>query len=91
MNTRATSRLSSRINAHLSSSKIISPNKMPRAISKFITHYQWSVHHKAGSGAVSMQNTVSARLIDIRWDLINTPSSNFVKVRDILHILSYFP
>lgn len=80
MNTRATYRLSSRINAHLSSNKVIDPHRMPRTISKFITHYPWSVQHKAGSRRISMHNTVAARLINVSWDIINSPSSNFVKV-----------
>ena len=80
MDTPAGARLSNRINAHLSSSKVISPDKMPRAVSKFITYHPWSIQHKPGSSFMSMHNTVDARSIDIRWDLINGSSGGFLKV-----------
>ena len=77
MDSPATARLSSRISAHLNSSKVISPDKMPRAISKFITHYPWSIQHKTGSSVVSMHNTVHARAVDIRWELPIATSVEF--------------
>ena len=54
----------------------MSPEQMPRAVSKFITHHPWSIRHKAGTCLVSMHNTVHARGIDINWDIYQTQSPN---------------
>lgn len=51
---------------------------MPRAVSKFITHHPWAVSHVIGSDQVSLQHTVNARGVDIRWSLVPTTGSNFV-------------
>jgi hypothetical protein len=79
-NTPASDRLSSRINAHLSSSKLLHPVKMPRAISKFITHYPWTLQHSPGSSIISMHNDVDARKVEVKWEILNTLPGNFLKV-----------
>jgi len=80
VHTPATSRLSNRIDAHLNSSKVMSPEQMPRAVSKFITHHPWSIRHKAGATAVSMHNTVLARAVDIHWDIFPSTANDFVGI-----------
>lgn len=74
LNTFTKSRLSSRITAHLSSNKLGSPEKMPRAVSKFIIHHPWTVHHVKGAAEVGLHKTVHARAIDIKW--VIAPSSS---------------
>ena len=86
--TPASDRLINRINAHLSSSKLMNPAKMPRAISKFITHYPWTLHHSPGSGVMSMHNDVDARRVDIKWEILNSSPGNFLKVRGISRNIS---
>ena len=76
----ASSRLSDRISAHLSSSKMKDPVKMPRAISRFITHYPWSVVHTPGSTIVSMRNVVDARAIEVSWNIADAFPANFMRV-----------
>ena len=80
MESTASSRLSNRISAQLSSTKLREPSKMPRAISRFITHYPWSVQHTPGSSIVSMKNVVDARSIDVSWDIADAFPSNFMRV-----------
>lgn len=77
LNTAAKSRLSSRITAHLNSNRFKSPEKMPRAISKFITHHPWTVTHLPGSHEVCLDQTVDARAIDIRWSIIPSSDGSF--------------
>ncbi len=81
MDSPASTRLSSRISAHLSSTKVGNPDKMPRAISRFITHYPWSVHHEPGSTTIVMSNVVDARAINVSWDIADSFPANFMKVR----------
>ena len=81
MDSPASNRLSNRINAHLSSSKLRSPDKMPRAISRFITHYPWSVNHEPGSTHIVMSNVVDARSINVSWNIADSFPANFIRVR----------
>ena len=76
----ASSRLSNRISTHLSSRKLLDPVKMPRAISRFITHYPWSVDHTPGSTIVSMKHVVDARAVDVSWDIADAFPANFMRV-----------
>ena len=69
LNTFTKSRLSSRITAHLSSSKIGNPDKMPRAVSKFIIHHPWNIKHVTGSEEVELHKTIHARAVDVKWSI----------------------
>lgn len=74
LNTSTRSRLSNRINAVLSSSKLNSPDRMPPAVSKFIIHHPWSIEHVNGSQDVYLRNTIFARSVDIHWSILPAPS-----------------
>ena len=69
LNTTTKSRLSSRINAYLSSNKLNSVERMPRAVSKFITHHPWSVQHVTRTHEVLLHKTIHARAMDIKWSI----------------------
>jgi hypothetical protein len=86
--TPASSRLTSRIDAHLSSSKASKKEVMPRAISRFIIHYPWSIRHTSGTRKVSMHRTVDARAIEIKWELFPSVGGDFVNATSIFFTIS---